>query len=60
MDANALELGWEKLRHSERLSNWKKGPSRAKLAAKVICGNIFFTSCHGELSGSFIGGGMKT
>lgn len=36
MDANALELGWEKLRCSGRLSNWKKGPSRANLAAKVF------------------------
>lgn len=36
MDANALELGWEKLRRSGRLNNWKKGPSRANLTVKVL------------------------
>lgn len=56
MDANALELGWEKLRCSGRLSNWKKGPSRANLAAKVFVEICFFTYFHGELSGSFIRG----
>lgn len=44
-----------KLRRSGRLNNWKKGPSRANLIVKVFV-EICFTSCRGELSGSFIEG----